>query len=99
MSSPEIQARLEELESRLAFQDDLIESLNEVIARQVSTDIGRRPEQGHEALGDSGGSKLLGLALTGQIDRLAPYPRFEELLDRSLNNILWILRHDIASKF
>jgi SlyX protein len=34
MSSPEIQARLEELESRLAFQDDLIESLNEVIARQ-----------------------------------------------------------------
>lgn len=26
--------RLDELESRLAFQDDLIESLNEVIARQ-----------------------------------------------------------------
>lgn len=27
-------ARFEELESRLAFQDDLIESLNDVVARQ-----------------------------------------------------------------
>jgi SlyX protein len=26
--------RIEELESRVAFQDDLIESLNEVVARQ-----------------------------------------------------------------
>lgn len=35
MSSPEdIRVRVEELESRLAFQDDLIESLNEVVARQ-----------------------------------------------------------------
>ena len=29
-----IQRRLEELESRLAFQDDLIESLNDVVAKQ-----------------------------------------------------------------
>lgn len=41
--SPEeqaVQLRLQELESRLAFQDDLIESLNEIVARQ-DRDIAR----------------------------------------------------------
>lgn len=32
--------RLDELESRLAFQDDLIENLNEVVARQ-DRELGR----------------------------------------------------------
>lgn len=32
--TPETTSRLEELESRAAFQDDLIESLNAVVARQ-----------------------------------------------------------------
>ncbi len=32
--NPAIESRLDELESRLAFQDDLIESLNETITRQ-----------------------------------------------------------------
>jgi SlyX protein len=35
-----IESRLDELESRMAFQDDLIESLNEIIARQ-DRDLGR----------------------------------------------------------
>lgn len=36
MTSPDsdLTARIEELESRTAFQDDLIESLNEVVTRQ-----------------------------------------------------------------
>lgn len=34
MTDLTVEARLDEMESRLAFQDDLIESLNEVIARQ-----------------------------------------------------------------
>ncbi len=45
-----IEARLEELESRLAFQDDLIDSLNETIARQDRDLI--RLEQRVKALGD-----------------------------------------------
>ncbi len=32
--SSKLVSRVEELESRLAFQDDLIESLNEVVSRQ-----------------------------------------------------------------
>ncbi len=42
MSRPrqDIDARLDELESRLAFQDDLIESLNETVVRQ-DRDIAR----------------------------------------------------------
>ena len=37
-------SRLDELESRLAFQDDLIESLNQVVARQDRelADLSRR---------------------------------------------------------
>jgi len=36
MTSPDskLAARIDELESRLAFQDDLIESLNDVVTRQ-----------------------------------------------------------------
>ena len=30
----ELSSRIDELESRLAFQDDLIESLNQVVSRQ-----------------------------------------------------------------
>jgi SlyX protein len=37
---PVIESRLDELESRLAFQDDLIESLNETITRQ-DRELGR----------------------------------------------------------
>jgi len=38
------QPRLDELEARAAFQDDLIESLNQVVARQDRelTDLARR---------------------------------------------------------
>lgn len=42
--SQQQQPRLDELESRLAFQDDLLEQLNRVIARQDRelADLGRR---------------------------------------------------------
>jgi len=46
----DIESRLEELESRLAFQDDLIESLNKIIARQDRDLI--RLEQRMKSLGD-----------------------------------------------
>ena len=39
-ANPGIEARLDELESRLAFQDDHIESLNEIIVRQ-DRELGR----------------------------------------------------------
>ena len=41
---PDAGPRLDELESRLAFQDDLIESLNRVVARQdlELADLARR---------------------------------------------------------
>jgi SlyX protein len=42
--SSELNARIEELESRLAFQDDLIENLNEVITRH-DRDFVRMTEQ------------------------------------------------------
>ena len=38
--APSIESRLDELESRLAFQDDHIESLNEIIVRQ-DRELGR----------------------------------------------------------
>ena len=44
---PDPTERIDELESRLAFQDDLIESLNEVVARQdrLIQDFGQRIAQ------------------------------------------------------
>ncbi len=45
MSNPQKEsARLDELESRAAFQDDLIESLNQIVARQDRelADLARR---------------------------------------------------------
>lgn len=44
---PESTGRMDELESRLAFQDDMIESLNDVVARQdrVILDLSQRVSQ------------------------------------------------------
>jgi SlyX protein len=63
---PGIEARLEELESRLAFQDDLIESLNEIIARQDRDLI--RLEQRVKSLGD----KLNDLGEAGALSGSSP---------------------------
>jgi len=51
---PENLSRLEELESRAAFQDDLIESLNAVVARQDRelADLARRVKDLEARLAD-----------------------------------------------
>jgi SlyX protein len=51
---PDAEARLDEVESRLAFQDDLIESLNRVVARQdlELADLARRLRALEGRLGD-----------------------------------------------
>lgn len=50
----ETTSRLEELESRAAFQDDLIESLNAVVARQDReiAELGRRVQALEARLAD-----------------------------------------------
>jgi len=48
--NPGIESRLDELESRLAFQDDVVERLNEIIARQDRELV--RLELRVKALGD-----------------------------------------------
>jgi SlyX protein len=47
-------SRVDELESRAAFQDDLIESLNQVVARQDRelADLARRVQQLEAKLAD-----------------------------------------------
>jgi len=61
-----IESRLDELESRLAFQDDLIESLNEIIVRQ-DRDLARL-ELKVKSLGD----KLNDLGESGAISGSSP---------------------------
>jgi len=64
-------SRLDELESRVAFQDDLIESLNRVVARQdrelaglaqrvkdLETRLADLAEAASSALGGSGGHEV-----------------------------------------
>jgi SlyX protein len=63
---PGTEARLDELESRLAFQEDLIESLNEIIARQDRDLI--RLEQRVKSLGD----KLNDLGEAGALPGISP---------------------------
>lgn len=64
-----IESRLEELESRLAFQDDLIESLNKIVARQDSDLV--RLEQRVKSLGD----RISDLGESGALP--GPSPDFE----------------------
>ena len=63
---PVIESRLDELESRLTFQDDLIESLNEIIARQ-DHELGRL-ELRVKALGE----KLNDFAESADMPGLSP---------------------------
>jgi SlyX protein len=51
---PTAESRLDELESRAAFQDDLIESLNQVVARQDRelADLARRVKELEAKLAD-----------------------------------------------
>jgi len=61
-----VQLRLQELESRIAFQDDLIESLNEIVARQ-DRDIARL-----EARVKSLGDKIVELGEAGAVPGFSP---------------------------
>ena len=67
-SHPEIESRLNELESRAAFQDDLIERLNEVVARQDRelADLTRRVKELEDRLAELAESASLPGSADGQ---------------------------------